>query len=164
MAVTMTKVLAEIDREEPNYPAFFKMGAAALPHLKMIAEAEDPLKAAKAAYAASIIGGAGAVDLLREASDHSDAQVRIAVAQGLQNLGKASPSELVLKALDDGDEGVRKLALRTAARLQRPEFAARVTAIQQSDPAEHLRSAAGLAAAQLAPAAPAAPAKKTKPK
>ena len=27
MSVTMQQVLAEIDREEPNYPAFVKLGA-----------------------------------------------------------------------------------------------------------------------------------------
>lgn len=161
MPVTMKQVLAEIDREEPNYPAFVKLGAGALPHLQMIVAAEDPLKSAKAAYAASIIGGAGAVELLRAAAEHHDPQVRIAVAQGLLNLAQAAPTELVMKSLDDADPGVRKLGLRTAGLLKRPEFAARVAEIEKDDPAEHLRSAAGLATKQLAPSAPA---KKAAPK
>ena len=60
MSVTMQQVLAEIDREEPNYPAFAEYGPEALPYLKMIIATDDPLKAAKAAYAASLIGGSDA--------------------------------------------------------------------------------------------------------
>ena len=160
MSVTMQQVLAEIDREEPNYPAFVKLGADALPHLKMIAGADDPLKAAKASYAASLIGGAAAIELLRAAADHHDPQVRIAVAQGLRNLAQAAPSELVVKALNDPDAGVRKLALGTAGVLNRAEFSQRVAEIAKSDPAEHLRSAATATARQLAPAAPAKKASK----
>ena len=146
MSITMQQVLAEIDREEPNYAAFAALGADALPHLQMIVEANDPLRSAKAAYAASMIGGSGAIKLLQAASDHHEPQVRMAVAQGLQNLAKATPSDLVLKSLGDVDPGVRKLALRTAGQLKRPEFAATVLNMQKSDPADHLRSAAGVAA------------------
>ena len=96
MTVTMQQVLAEIDRREPNYPAFAKLGPEALPHLKMIIAADDPLKAAKAAYAASLIGGADAIGLLRVAAEHHDPQVRIAVALSLQHLSEAAPSDLVL--------------------------------------------------------------------
>lgn len=162
MSVTMQKVLAEIDREEPNYPAIAKLGPEALPHLKMIIAANDPLKAAKAAYAASLIGGADAIELLRVAAEHHDPQVRIAVAHGLQNLSEAAPSDLVLKSLDDPDAGVRKLALKTTAMLKRSEFSRRVAEIEKSDPAEHLRSAATTTARQLAPSSK--PAKKAVPK
>lgn len=158
MAVTMQQVLAELDREEPNYAAFAKLGAGALPHLAMIVDGQDPLQSAKAAYAASIIGGAGAIELLRAAGAHHDAQVRIAVAQGLRNLERAAPTELVMKALDDNDAGVRKLALRTAGALRRDALRARVAEIARSDPAEHLRSVADVTARQLAPAAAPAPA------
>ena len=151
MSVTMQQVLAEIDREEPNYPAIAKLGPEALPHLKMIIAANDPLKAAKAAYAASLIGGADAIELLRVAAEHHDPQVRIAVAHGLQNLSEAAPSELVMKSLNDPDAGVRKLALKTTAMLKRSEFSQRVAEIEKSDPAEHLRSAATATARQLAP-------------
>lgn len=151
MTVTMQQVLAEIDREEPDYPAFARLGAGALPHLQMIVNASDPLKSAKAAYAASLIGGANAVALLRDAADHHDPQVRIAVAHGLQNLGKSAPSDLVLKSLNDGDAGVRKLALNTAGLLNRGEFSARVAEIAKSDPAEHLRPAAAVAARLMKP-------------
>lgn len=161
MSVTMQQVLAEIDREEPVYAAFPKLGPEALPHLKMIIAANDPLKAAKAAYAASLIGGAEAIELLRVAAEHHDPQVRIAVAHGLQNLSKTAPGDLVMQSLNDADAGVRKLALKTAGVLKRPEFSERVAQIEKSDPAEHLRSAATATAKQLTPSAPA---KKVAPK
>ena len=83
------------------------------------------------------------------------------VAHGLQNLSEAAPSDLVLKSLDDPDAGVRKLALKTTAMLKRSELSRRVAEIEKSDPAEHLRSAATLAAKQLTPSTPA---KKAAPK
>lgn len=149
MPITMQQVLAEIDKDEPSYEALALLGPEALPHLQLIAEADDPLKSSKAVYAASLIGGAGAVEVLRKAADHHDPQVRIAVAQGLQNLAAAAPTDLVMKSLNDHDSGVRKLALLTAGKLNRTEFKQRITAIAQGDPEEHLRKAASVAAKKL---------------
>ena len=39
MSITMQQVLAEIDREEPDYAAFTALGADALPHLQVIVDA-----------------------------------------------------------------------------------------------------------------------------
>jgi HEAT repeat protein len=142
MPITMQQVLVEIDKDEPDYAALARLGPDALPALQSIIEADDPLRAAKAAYAASLIGGPGSVNVLRVASDHHDPQVRIAVAQGLKNLAASAPTDLVMKTLDDHDPGVRKLALRTAATLKRTEFHQKLLAIEKSDPEEHLRNAA----------------------
>jgi HEAT repeat protein len=142
MPVTMQQVLAEIDKDEPDYATLAKLGPDALPHLQSIVEADDPLRAAKAAYAASLIGGPGSVDVLRIAADNHDAQVRIAVAQGLRNLAASAPTDLVMKSLDDHDPGVRKLALRTAGFLKRTDFDQKLSAIEKSDPEQHLRTAA----------------------
>ena len=144
MPVTMQQVLAEIDKDEPNYGAAAQLGPDALPHLKMIIEANDPLKSAKAAYAASLIGGPESIGALRKAADHPDPQVRIAVAHGLQNLAGAAPTDLVMKSLNDSDSGVRKLALSTAGLLKRGDFTQKVSDIAQSDPEEHLRKAASV--------------------
>jgi len=149
MPVTMQQVLAVIDKDEPNYEAFQQMGPEALPHLQMIIEANDGLKAAKAAYAASVIGGAASIEALDKAADHNDPQVRIAAAHGLRNLSDAAPTELVMKSLNDTDPGVRKLAVDTAGLLKRAAFSQRVAAIAESDPSEHLRTAASAAAKKL---------------
>lgn len=142
MPVTMKQVLAEIDKDEPNYAAAAQLGPEALPYLQMIIEANDPLKAAKAAYAASLIGGPRSIEVLRKAAEHHDPQVRIAVANGLQNLADTAPSDLVMKSLNDHDAGVRKFALSTAGLLNRADFSQKVSDIAQSDPEEHVRKAA----------------------
>lgn len=142
MSVTMQQVLSEIDKDEPNYAVFAALGSDAVPHLQLIAESADPLKASKAAYAATLIGGSQAVTLLRKAADHHDPQVRIAVAHGLRNMPADAPSDMVIKSLGDPDDGVRKLALSTAGVLQRADFKERLTTMSLNDPAENLRAVA----------------------
>ncbi len=151
MPVTMEQVLKEINRDEPDYSAIARLGPEALPQLELITEANDPLQAAKAAYAASLIGGPASIDVLRKAADSHDPQVRIAVANGLRNLAAAAPSDLVLKSLNDTDAGVRKFALGTAGLLKRSEFSPKVSAIALGDPEEHLRTAANATAQKLNP-------------
>lgn len=142
MSVTMQQVLSEIDKDEPNYAVFAALGPDAVPHLQMIAESADPLKASKAAYAATLIGGPQAITLLRKAADHHDPQVRIAVAHGLRNMTADAPSDMVIKSLNDADAGVRKLALSTAGLLKRADFKERITTMSLSDPADNLRAVA----------------------
>ncbi len=151
MTVTMQQVLVEIDREEPDYPVLARMGADALPHLQALIGSSDGLKASKAAYAATLIGGAAALPVVSAAADHHDPQVRIAVASGLGQMPGNVPVDLVLKGLGDGDVGVRKLALRTATVLGRHEFRQRVDEIARTDPADHLRLQAGSVLKALKP-------------
>lgn len=149
MPVTMQQVLAEIERDEPDYPAIALFGEEALPHLQMIIESQDPLKVAKATYAASLIGGQRAIDILEKSGEHHDAQVRVAAAHGLRNLSGSAPTDLVIRALGDADPGVRKLALGTAAVLNRSDFMQGVSSIEQSDPDMHLRETAKSVVRQL---------------
>jgi HEAT repeat protein len=143
MTVTMQQVLAEIDREEPDYALLARMGNDALPHLQALLASSEGLKASKAAYAATLIGGAAALPVVRSAAAHHDPQVRIAVASGLGQMPGTVPSDLVLQALGDADVGVRKLALRSATVLGHPDFRQRVDEIARADPADHLRVQAG---------------------
>ena len=145
MPVTMQQVLAEIDKDEPNYAAAAQLGPEALPLLQQIMDSSDPLRAAKAAWAASLIGGAASVDLLRKAAAHRDPQVRIAAAHGLRNVAAVAPAETVNRLLDDPDPGVRKGALATATHLKRPELTEKLAAIAAQDTEEHLRAAAAAA-------------------
>ena len=146
MPVNMQQVLAEIDKDEPNYPALAKLGPEALPHLQLIVDADDPLRASKAAYAASLIGGPAAVDLLRKAADHHDPQVRIAAAHGLRNSAEGAPTDLLARLLDDHDAGVRKIALATVGHLKRSDLHEKVAAIAKHDPEEYIRAAASAVA------------------
>lgn len=144
MAVTMQQVLVQLDREEPDYAEATRLGRGAVPHLALIVEADDPLRAAKAAYLATLIPGPEAFEVVRKAASHRDPQVRVSAAYGLRNAAAAGPGagELVEKLLGDPDAGVRKLAVRTAGHLKRPELRKRVEAIANGDPAEFLRTAA----------------------
>jgi hypothetical protein len=105
------QVLAEIDRDEPNYATLAKLGGEALPHLQLIIDADDPLRASKAAYAVALIGGAGSAEALQKAAEHQDPQVRIAVAYAMRNSTSASRIKMLDRLLDDQDAGVRKVAL-----------------------------------------------------
>jgi HEAT repeat protein len=143
MPVTMQQVLAHIDKDEPDYEkAAAELGPEALPHLAMIIEADDPLRAAKAAYLATLISDPAADEVVRKAANHSDAQVRVAVAHGLLSADEAAPDEVLAKLLGDSDAGVRKTALRTVGKLNRPALRARVEAIASDDPEKFLRDAA----------------------
>lgn len=142
MPVTMQQVLAEIDKDEPNYAAIAALGAEAIPHLQLIMQSDNPLRVAKAAWAASLIGGTASVEALKQAAAHSDPQVRIAAAHGLRNLSAVAPSDTLTRLLDDQDPGVRKGALDTAGRLNRPELRAKIVTMAASDREEHLRKAA----------------------
>ena len=157
MSVTMQQVLAEIDRDEPDYSVFPGLGTEALPHLQLIVEANDGLRAAKAAYAASLIAGPGGLDVLTKAAEHADPQVRVAVAHGLRNatgaagLGAATatPNDLLERLLSDGDDGVRKIALGTTVVLGRSDLSDKIASIAADDPVEFLRDAATSAARKL---------------
>ena len=149
MAVTMKQVLAQIDKDEPDYPRAAKLGPQALPHLRTLIEADDPMRASKAAYLASLIGGPDAIEVLDDASRRKEPEVRVAVAHALQNTRDAPP-QLVVRLLGDADPGVRKLALRTAGRLKSPELRPKVETIAKRDPEEFLRKMAEATSRRLA--------------
>ena len=139
MPVTMKDVVNILDRDEPDYEALEAFGADALPHLELLAQSRDPLRAAKAAYAGTLINGAAATNLIQQSVKHSDPQVRIAVAHALGRIGARAPVNLVLQLLDDTDVGVRKIALRTAASVGKIELREKVRSIAASDPHEFMR-------------------------
>ena len=141
MAVTMQQVLAQIDKDEPDYARAAKLGSAALPHLRQIIEAEDPLLASKAAYLASLIGGADAIEVLDEAAKRREPEVRVAVAHALQNTSDAPP-QLVERLLGDEDAGVRKLALKTVGKLKLQTVQAKVATIAKRDSEDFVRDIA----------------------
>jgi len=149
MPVTMQQVLAEIDKDEPDYNVFPGLGPEALPHLEQIVEAQDPLRATKAAYAASVIPGAASTDVLTKAAGHPDAQVRVAVAHGLRNSGDTATTAVLSQLLDDDDSGVRKLALSSAGDLARPELRDKVASMVEGDQADFVREAASDAARKI---------------
>jgi HEAT repeat protein len=137
----MSEVLAELDRDEPDYSRAAQLGPEALPHLRQVVEADNPLRAAKAAYLASLIPGNDSTRLLEQAADHADPSVRVAAAHGLGNRRDAPPA-LVERLLDDNDPGVRKSALRAAQTARLSEVRQKVAALAENDPEEFVRRVA----------------------
>ena len=141
MAVTMSQVLAEIDKDEPNYQAAAKLGPDALPLLRQLIEADDPMRASKAAYLAGMIGGAQALPVLGLAAAHREPVVRVAAAHALRK-GTDTPNDLLENLLDDGDVGVRKVALRAAMASKSSHLRSKVATMSEKDPDEHIRDVA----------------------
>ena len=150
MAVTMQQVLARIDKDEPDYARAAKLGRGALPHLRQIVEADDPMLASKAAYLASLIGGADAIELLDQAANRREPEVRVAVAHALRNT-KDAPPKLLERLLGDEDAGVRKLALTTVGGLRVRALQGKVATIAKRDPESFIRDAAAKTNRQLKP-------------
>ncbi|MEO8053154.1 MAG: HEAT repeat domain-containing protein [Acidobacteriota bacterium] len=142
MPVTMKQVLNTIDKDEPDYEAAARLGPEALPHLQMIIEADDPLRAAKAAYAATLIGGTDSKGVLQKAAEHHDPQVRIAVAHGLRHSADPARVQVLRALLGDADAGVRKVTLASAGPLAETDLREKISAMAEKDPEEYLRTAA----------------------
>lgn len=53
MSVTMKAVLEVLEPDEPNYDKAVSLGLDSLPHLRTLVQGDDPMLAAKAAFAAS---------------------------------------------------------------------------------------------------------------
>jgi hypothetical protein len=119
MSVTMEDVRAALAPEEPNYSAAAKLGPEALPHLARLAAEAEPGLAAKATYLASLIDSPRSAEVLRIAAQSPQVTVRVAAAAALRNLPGDRGGELVTLLAQDGDGGVRKLALRSREVRQR---------------------------------------------
>lgn len=142
MPVSMSQVLAEIDKDEPNYEAARALGPDALPHLRQIVEADDAMRASKAAYLAGLIGGAQATPVLEHAVAHRDPIVRVAAAHAF-SAATDTPPAILERLLDDTDVGVRKVALRAATTARSNlQFRGKISSMATNDPDEHIRAVA----------------------
>jgi len=141
----MQQVRAQLDRDEPDYPAAARLGPEAFPHLRQLAQGDDPMLASKAVYLASLIGTEQSVAIVNEAAGKPNPIVRAAAAGALRNLDQA-PNQLLNSLLNDQDVGVRKVALRSveASRPSLPaDVATNVRDMAVNDPNPHLRQLAG---------------------
>jgi hypothetical protein len=129
MAVNMEQVRAALNPEEPDYPKAAKqLGAAALPHLEKIIGGTDPSLAAKSAYLAGLIGGGQAASAVAKAARSGDAAVRIAAAAASKHLPADDRETVLLQLVDDADQGVTKVAVRSAPAAMSDTLRSRVTA------------------------------------
>jgi hypothetical protein len=110
MAVSMKRVRAALEPEEPDYAAAAQLGPEAIPHLRRLSQGDDPMLASKAVYLASLIQDERTSDLVREAAQHDDPVVRVAAASAAQNLDAPAASAVLVELVADDDPGVRKVA------------------------------------------------------
>ena len=123
MAVTEENVVRIIGSDEPDYKRAARLGPEALPHVEVIAEGRDVGTASRAVYAASVIGGRRAADIVEKAAMHPEAIMRIAAASALRNLGAEDAIRIAARTLRDPDFSVRKVSLQSVG-------ASRLTALR----------------------------------
>ena len=141
MAITMKDVRAFLDPEEPNYAAAKSLGPAALPFLLELVRGGDLGLASKATYLASLIKSDKSVEVVEAAAATNEPVLRVAAASAIQNL-KPAHAERVLDTLkSDPDPGVRKVMVKSAARVNSPRISAVLRQVAQSDPEPFVRKA-----------------------
>lgn len=113
MALTKERVRAELEKEEPDYTRAAGLGPEALPHLRELAQEEDPMIASKAVYLAGLIEGEPADRLLEQAASSDDPRIRVAAAAAARHRSDEAASAVLTPLVQDDDVGVRKVALKS---------------------------------------------------
>ena len=142
MTVTMDQVLSYLEPEEPNYAEAAKLGADALPLLKEIIDKSDSMLSSKAAYLVSLIKSDQSVSILEYAAQKKDPVVRIAVASGIRNLSEKDAGILLDKFIQDEDNGVRKVSLKSVAKFKSDQIKSKVQKFIENDPESSIRELA----------------------
>lgn len=142
MPVTMDDVRAVLTGEEVDYTSAAGLGPEALPHLEELVRSADPLLASKATYLASLIRDGRSVPIIELAAQRPEPAIRVAAAAGLTNLQEQEASPLMGLLIEDGDVGVRKVALKSAAAFASPAMDERMQRVAARDPEPALRELA----------------------
>ena len=134
MAVTMQQVQTALDPDEPGYqPAAQNLGPEALPFLEEIIRRGNEGLAAKAVYLASLIPDDHSSAVVEVGAGRPEAGVRVAVAAGALNLTPRLRGPVLLRLLDDGDVGVKKVALRAVDGQSDAALKAKVEAMAKTE-------------------------------
>src|SRR5262245_4113773 len=148
MPVTMEQVLAQLDKEEPDYEFAAQLGPEALPHLVRLVQGNDLGRASKAVCLASFINTEQSATVLNIAAKSPHPTLRSAAAISLSNLKDISAAP-VTSLLNDENVGVRKWTLK-ALEIHRPiGVKTKVQEIARSDPDMALRQLASQIINQL---------------
>ena len=142
MSVTMEQVLSYLEPEEPNYAEAAKLSPNALPFLKEIIDKSDVMLGSKAAYLASLIKSDDSVSILEHAAQNKDPIIRIAVASGIRNLSEKDAGILLDKFIQDKDNGVRQVTLKSVAKFKSDQIKSKVQKFIESDPESSIRKLA----------------------
>jgi hypothetical protein len=138
MAIDMQDVKAILEPDEPDYAAAATLGVEALPYLQVLVHGDDPMIAAKAVYAASLLEGSLGLDVVRAGMQHSNPAVRVAAAAATKNLPATEASEVLVELVSDNDPGVRKVAMSSVPDEASQALVERLTTMPESDPGEGL--------------------------
>jgi HEAT repeat protein len=142
MSVTMEQVLSYLGPEEPNYVEAAKLGPNALPFLKEIINRSDVMLASKAAYLVSLIKSDESVSILEHTAQNKDPIIRIAVASGIRNLSDKDAGVLLDRFIQDKDNGVRQVTLKSVAKFKSDLIKSKVQKFIESDPESAIRELA----------------------
>lgn len=125
MSVSMQAVLEVLEPDEPKYDKAAALGPESLPHLQTLVQGDDPMLAAKAAFAASLLEGDQGQDIVKAAAHSKTASIRVAAAAAATNLPADSAAAVLMDLVDDTDAGVRKVALSSVPTDAPTELAAK---------------------------------------
>src|SRR5262245_41968971 len=126
MAISLDSVRRLLASDEPDYAAAARLGPQVLPYLLQLVAGSDEGMASKAVSLTGTSEHAAAVRVLGRAAQSRSSVVRVAAAGAARRLRHPAVSEVILKLLGDADKGVRKFAIKAAARRQSPVLLARV--------------------------------------
>jgi HEAT repeat protein len=146
MSVDNNQLRRILNSFEPNYAAITRMGPAVLPALAQLARGSDVGIASRAVYAAGLFNDPRVAGIIAQAARHASALVRLTAADATRNTRAPGVNQTILALTRDSDPGVRKFAIKSAA--ARPgdaALAARVRALQTSDPSPTIRALASRA-------------------
>jgi HEAT repeat protein len=138
----MQDVRAMLDPEEVDYEDAKRLGAEAIPFLMELVQGGDLGLASKATYLASLIEDKQSLAVLEAAAARNEPVLKVAAASGINNLSVANADRMLGLLKDDPDIGVRKVALRSAARFNSPQIVAKLRQMAEMDPEPILRDLA----------------------
>ena len=140
--MTLDQVRRLLDPEEPDYIAAARFGRQLLPHLQLLIRSGNPNYASKATYLVSLVGGEPAVEILRDAASNPSPLVRVAAAGGLRNIPTPAAANVLMRLLDDLDNGVRKMAIKSSAVRPNAALIAKINDLIKRDPSPAIRTVA----------------------
>ena len=142
MAVTLEQVRRLLSPDEPDYRTAARVGPQALPHLRTLVNGPHKMLAQKAAYLAGLIDDDRSADVLADAAKSSSSAVRVAAASGARHLRRPGAAAVVSRLLNDRHVGVRKFAIKAAAKSGNPALLAQLGQIVNKDPSPANRALA----------------------
>ncbi len=149
MPISMNDVRAVLDPDEPDYDRARQLGPDALPHLAVLAHADDLMLAAKAVHLAALIGAEDSKELIADAARSAHPVLRVAAAGAARHLPAEAASDIVLILVDDRDQSVQRIALSSVPAAASPALRRRLEELSNSGPGPRVRDLAARAVAAL---------------